>query len=88
MALDANWRFVHPCVLALVHPRLHTCCSTRSWHREKYGEEFMEYIHGKQTYTLDVPDFVARLQGYQQIVIDIGTGDGRYVAYLAKRSPE
>jgi tRNA G46 methylase TrmB len=48
----------------------------------------MEYIIGKQTYTLDRTDFVARLHGYQQIVMDIGTGDGRYVAYLARRSPD
>ena len=48
----------------------------------------MEYIHGKQTYTLNATDFAARLHGYQQIVMDIGTGDGRYVAYLARRSPD
>jgi len=48
----------------------------------------MEYIIGKQTYTLDRTDFAARLHGYQQIVMDIGTGDGHSVAYLARRSPE
>jgi 16S rRNA (adenine(1408)-N(1))-methyltransferase len=48
----------------------------------------METIHGKQTSTLDGTDFAARLHGYQQIVIDIGTGDGRYVAHLARCSPE
>ena len=48
----------------------------------------MEYIHGKQTYTLNATDFAARLRGYQQIVMDIGAGDGRYVAYLARRSPD
>jgi 16S rRNA (adenine(1408)-N(1))-methyltransferase len=48
----------------------------------------MESLHGKQTYTLDGTDFAARLHGYQQIVIDIGTGDGRYVAHLARCSPE
>jgi tRNA G46 methylase TrmB len=48
----------------------------------------MEYILGKQTYTLDTIDFAARLHGYQQIIVDIGTGDGRYVAYLARRYPD
>ena len=48
----------------------------------------MEYIHGKHTYSLNATDFAARLRGYQQIVMDIGTGDGRYVAYLARRYPE
>ena len=88
MALDANWRFVPPCVLVLVRPRLHAFCSTRNWHSEKQGAEYMEYILGKQTYTLDTIDFAARLHGYQQIVMDIGTGDGRNVAYLARCSPD
>jgi len=48
----------------------------------------MESLHCKHTCILDATDFVARLHGYQQIVIDIGTGDGRYVAHLARRSPE
>jgi hypothetical protein len=88
MALDAAWCFAHPYVLAPVHHHLHACCSTRRWHREKHGAEIMEYIHGKQTYTLDRTAFVARLHGYQQIVMDIGTGDGRYAAYLARHSPD
>jgi tRNA G46 methylase TrmB len=48
----------------------------------------MEYIIGKQTYNLDGTDFATRLHGYRQIVMDIGTGDGRSVAHLARRSPE
>ena len=48
----------------------------------------MESLHGKQTSTLDGTDFATRLHGYQQIVIDIGTGDGRYAAHLARSSPE
>jgi tRNA G46 methylase TrmB len=48
----------------------------------------MEYIIGKHTYILDKTDFAVRLHGYQQIAMDIGTGDGRYVAHLARRSPE
>ncbi len=48
----------------------------------------MESLHGKHTCILDATDFAARLHGYQHIVIDIGTGDGRYVAHLARRSPE
>ena len=47
----------------------------------------MESLHGKHTCILDGTDFAARLHGYQQIVIDIGTGDGRYVVHLARRSP-
>jgi hypothetical protein len=48
----------------------------------------MEYIIGKMTYTLDRTDFASRLHHYQQIVMDIGTGDGRNVAYLARCPPD
>ncbi len=48
----------------------------------------MESLHGKHTCILDATDFAARLRGCQQIVMDIGTGDGRYVAHLARCSPE
>ena len=88
MVLDADWRFAHPCVLAPVDHRLYALCSTRIWHTKKNGAEIMEYLHGKHTYTLNATDFAARLHGYQQIVMDIGTGDGRYVAHLARCNPE
>jgi tRNA G46 methylase TrmB len=88
MALDAAWRFAQLGVIVLVRHRLHAFCSTRRWHTKKQGAEIMEYIIGKQTYTLDRTDFASRLHHYQQIVMDIGTGDGRSVAYLAKRSPD
>jgi 16S rRNA (adenine(1408)-N(1))-methyltransferase len=55
---------------------------------KKYGAEFMESLHGKHTCTLDATDFAARLHSFQQIVMDIGTGDGRYVAHLARCSPK
>ncbi len=47
----------------------------------------MEYIDGRHTSTMDAIDFAARLHGYQQIVMDIGTGDGRYVEHVAQRYP-
>jgi tRNA G46 methylase TrmB len=56
--------------------------------QKKQGAEFMESLHGKHTYTLDGTDFAVRLHGYRQIVMDIGTGDGHYVAHLARSSPE
>jgi hypothetical protein len=48
----------------------------------------MESLCGKQTFSVDAPDFAARLQGYQQVMIDVGTGDGRYVQHVAHSSPE
>ncbi|HEX6292817.1 MAG TPA: class I SAM-dependent methyltransferase [Herpetosiphonaceae bacterium] len=47
----------------------------------------MELIHGKQTSRIDPATFAARLVGYREVTIDIGTGDGLYVAYLAKTHP-
>ena len=48
----------------------------------------MEYIFGKQTGRLDRPALVSRLQGYSEVWIDLGTGDGRYVEQLAKKNPD
>lgn len=47
----------------------------------------MEYIHGKLAFTMDATDFAARLHDYQKIVMDIGTGNGRYVEHVAQRYP-
>lgn len=47
----------------------------------------MEYTHGKQTFTMDSATFTARLHGYQEVVVDIGTGDGRYVQHIAQYYP-
>jgi hypothetical protein len=55
---------------------------------EKNGAQFMEYICGKQTFIVDAPDLAARLQGYQQVMIDLGTGDGRYVQHVAHSYPK
>ncbi|HZT96276.1 MAG TPA: hypothetical protein VFB34_05510 [Chloroflexota bacterium] len=40
----------------------------------------MECIHGKRSYQLDRDAFLDRIRSYDQILIDIGTGDGRFVA--------
>ena len=48
----------------------------------------MEYICGKRTYYLSPSELEARLEGYREIVMDIGTGDGRYVLELARARPE
>jgi 16S rRNA (adenine(1408)-N(1))-methyltransferase len=47
----------------------------------------MEYIHGKHTFTLDATEFADRLHGYPKRVIDIGTGNGRYVEHVAHHYP-
>jgi 16S rRNA (adenine(1408)-N(1))-methyltransferase len=47
----------------------------------------MDIIHGKQTSHMDAATLAVRLQGYQDILIDLGTGDGRYVRHIAAERP-
>lgn len=47
----------------------------------------METIRGKTSRELDVDGFNERLVNYRRVVLDLGTGDGRYVRYLAERNP-
>lgn len=44
----------------------------------------MESIRGKQALFIDAAALAERLDGYQQILIDIGTGDGRFVRHAAE----
>jgi 16S rRNA (adenine(1408)-N(1))-methyltransferase len=55
--------------------------------KRENGWECMEIIQGKQTRIIDAATLAARIAGYQQIAIDIGTGDGRYVWDVARRCP-
>jgi 16S rRNA (adenine(1408)-N(1))-methyltransferase len=47
----------------------------------------METIHGKQSAVVGAEAVRARLAAYRQILIDIGTGDGRYVQTMATQYP-
>ncbi len=47
----------------------------------------MESICGKQAWVIDAATLAARIVGYQDILIDIGTGDGRYVQTIARECP-
>ena len=48
----------------------------------------METIHGKQTHMLDATRLATQLKSYRSVLIDLGTGDGRYVRSVAQASPE
>jgi 16S rRNA (adenine(1408)-N(1))-methyltransferase len=48
----------------------------------------MESIRGKQALEIDAPALAQRLAGYERILMDIGTGDGRFVQQVAKTCPE
>ena len=43
----------------------------------------METIRGKMSLDLEISGLEARLADYKQIILDLGTGDGRYVLSLA-----
>jgi hypothetical protein len=47
----------------------------------------METIRGKTSLDLDLTGLNERLANYQRVILDLGTGDGRYVRYLAERNP-
>ena len=47
----------------------------------------MEIIQGKHTYDVDAAALAARLQAYADVLIDLGTGDGRYVRHVVAARP-
>ena len=48
----------------------------------------METIRGKKSLELDWNNFTGRLANYSRIILDLGTGDGRYVRALAEQHPD
>jgi len=48
----------------------------------------METIRGKKSLEVDINGLKDRLANYNRIVLDLGTGDGRYVRCLAKDHPD
>jgi Methyltransferase domain len=47
----------------------------------------METIRGRRSLDLDLSRLAARLANYQRIVLDLGTGDGKFVHHLADSFP-
>ena len=47
----------------------------------------METIRGKTSLDMDLTGLKERLVNYNRIILDLGTGDGRYVHSLAERNP-
>lgn len=45
----------------------------------------METIRGRTSLELDLNGLTKRLANYNQVILDLGTGDGRYVRSLAER---
>ncbi len=47
----------------------------------------MKSIRGKQAWCIDAVTLAARIARYRAVLMDIGTGDGRYVRHVAQRQP-
>ena len=47
----------------------------------------METIRGRMSQFLDLDGFRERLEMYPRVILDLGTGDGHYVHFLAERYP-
>jgi 16S rRNA (adenine(1408)-N(1))-methyltransferase len=48
----------------------------------------METIQGKKPFVLTENEFFHRIAGYDNIHIDLGTGDGRFTRHLARQNPQ
>jgi hypothetical protein len=48
----------------------------------------METIRGRKSLEIDFNRFKERLANYNRILLDLGTGDGRYVRTLAEQHPD
>ncbi len=48
----------------------------------------METIRGKQSREMDRASLIQRLGGRREVLIDISTGDGRFVRHMAQARPE
>jgi 16S rRNA (adenine(1408)-N(1))-methyltransferase len=47
----------------------------------------VECIRGKTSAEIDVDRLAAGVAGYDEVLIDVGTGDGRYALHVARTSP-
>ncbi len=47
----------------------------------------METIQGRRSLDLDWNGLTERIAAYHRLILDLGTGDGRYVRCLAERNP-
>lgn len=48
----------------------------------------METIRGRMSLALDFNELTERLTGYDRVLLDLGTGDGRYARHLADQHPD
>jgi 16S rRNA (adenine(1408)-N(1))-methyltransferase len=54
---------------------------------ERTGEKDVECIRGKTSAEVDMDRLACGVASYGEVLIDIGTGDGRYVLHVARSCP-
>src|SRR5262245_60784794 len=54
---------------------------------EQNGRPLMESLQGGRALEIDAHALAARLAGYADVLIDLGTGDGRFVRHVAVSCP-
>jgi hypothetical protein len=86
MAVDAGVLSLRPDLPVPVRPRAVLSHFDDTPKREN-GRERMESICGKQAWIIDTATLAVRVAGYREILIDVGTGDGRYVQTIARECP-
>lgn len=47
----------------------------------------METIRGKKSFDIDYNEFTLRLKNYNRLILDLGTGDGKFAFHLADTFP-
>src|SRR5262245_46894690 len=55
--------------------------------RQTDWEATMECIQGRSALQLDALTLARRLDGYRDILVDLGTGDGQFVRHMAEACP-
>lgn len=48
----------------------------------------LERVEGRRTQHMDAAELAQRTAGYDELELDLGTGDGRYVQTIARKHPE
>jgi 16S rRNA (adenine(1408)-N(1))-methyltransferase len=59
-------------------------CSTTA---ERTGEKDVEYIRGRTSAEIDADALATGVAVYGDVLIDVGTGDGRYILHVAQTCP-
>src|SRR5687767_12051896 len=84
-----TWTVPDATVLFRLSPRLvarpgsilSLCFNSTEW------RFLMETIRGRKPHDLDLNEFRKQLASYDRVLLDLGTGDGRYARTLAGRFP-